>query len=115
LENGAVARVLEIEPDRELNLAHGGAVFYVGNFSVVSALAINAGIPAIVRTEGINRVVEDVEEIGAELRTEFLTDMELLNHRKIRVESARSVESVLADIADCAASGKSKWPGFLLR
>ena len=106
---------LEVEPYGELNLAHCGAVFYVGNFPIVSALAVNASIRAIVRTEGINRVVEDIEEIGAELRTESLTDTELLDHRKIRVESVRSVEGVLADIADRSASGKGKRSRLRLR
>jgi hypothetical protein len=74
-------RVLEIEADCELDLPHCSAVFDVRNFPVVAALAINAGIPAIVRTEGINRVVEQVEEIRAELRTEPFVDLEFLHYR----------------------------------
>ena len=71
-------RVLEIEAQRKLDLPHCSAVFDVRNFPVVAALAINAGIPAVVRTEGINRVVEQVEEIGAELRTEPFVDLDFL-------------------------------------
>ena len=99
---------LEVEPYRELNLAHRGSIFNVGDLPVVSALAINAGITPVILAEGINRVVEDIEEIGAELRTESLTDMELLDHGKIRVKSTRSMEGVPANVADFAATRQSK-------
>jgi hypothetical protein len=107
--------VLEVEPYRELNLTHCAAVFNVRDFTVIAALAINAGVTSVLLTKSVNRVVEHVEEIRSELRAEPLTDTELFNHRKVGVEASRPVESVPANIANLAASWKGKRSGFWLR
>src|SRR6266478_9488421 len=88
---------LEVEPHRELNLTHRAAIFKARDLTVVAARAIDT-----VRGQRIHRVVENVEEIRAELHIEPLVDGELLHYRHVRVESTRSMERVAPNVAQVA-------------
>ena len=75
----APASTLEIEADSKLQLSHRCATFQGRNLAVVAPLAINTAVSSIVRAEGIDRVIEHVEGIHAELRAKPLCDPKLLH------------------------------------
>ena len=87
---------LEVQADGELQFPHGRAAFEGGDLPVVATLTINAAVGSIVLTEGIDGMIENVEGIHAELRTEPLEDLELLYHRHIGVEARRAMVGVAA-------------------
>ena len=101
---------LEVEPDCELQLSHCGATFKSRNLTVVATLAIDTCLRPVVRTESINRMVEYVEGIHAELRVKSLFDGELLHDRQVRIESRRAMECVSPEVTDCAAGVRDKRP-----
>ena len=70
---------LEVEANGELQLPHRGAILQGSDLAVVAALAINTTVCPVVLAEGVNRVIEDVEGIHAELCAESFRDPKLLD------------------------------------
>src|SRR5262252_4486728 len=99
-----VKPTLEIETDRELQLPHRGAIFNIRNLAIVATLAINAGIPSVVLTKRIHRVVEYIESIHPELCRQPFVDREPLHHREVRVKTRRPMECIASNIANCSAT-----------
>ena len=68
---------LEIQPDGKLQLPHASSVFDIGNLSVVTALAVDTRLSTIVPAKRVDRVIEDVESVHAELGVQSLCNPEL--------------------------------------
>src|SRR5450631_1004616 len=68
--------ILEVEADGELQLPHGCTALQGCDFAVVAALAINTAIRSVVLAESVDRMVEDIESIHAELRAQSLENLE---------------------------------------
>ena len=99
---------LELEADGELQLPHVRAALERRDFAVVSARAVYATVGSVVLTEGVNRVIEDVECVHEELCPELFGDREGLRDRQIGIEASRTVVGIAAVVADQAAVRKSK-------
>jgi hypothetical protein len=69
---------LEIESQGELELPHCRTTLQARDLPVVPPLAIYAGLGAIVCAESVNRVIENIESIRAELYAKPLSDKEPL-------------------------------------
>src|SRR5258708_34386858 len=82
---------LEIEPQRELQSPHGRSVLKAGDLPGVSAPTVNTSACPVVGAEGVDRVIEHVEGVRAELRVESFVDLELLHNREVGIESNRTV------------------------
>jgi hypothetical protein len=90
---------LKVEADCKLQLPHRGAALQAGDLPVVAALAVDTRVRPVVGTERVYGVIEHIEGIHAELRTEFLANREYLHDRKVGIKSSRAMEGVTADVA----------------
>ena len=75
LQKKALQR-LKIQAYGKLQLPHACAIFKSGNLSVVASLAIDTSCSAVIGTEGINRMIEDIEGVNAKLRAQAFFDRE---------------------------------------
>jgi len=66
LESKSAAN-LEIKPQGKLQFAHGRTTLQTCNLPIVAALAIYAGLGPVICAECVNRVIEHIESIRAEL------------------------------------------------
>ena len=73
------SRMLEVEPQRELQFPHRGSTFDVCYFPVIAALAINARVGSVISAERVHRVVEEVKCVHAELSFDSLCDRDSLD------------------------------------
>src|SRR5258708_27310829 len=105
---------LEIEPQRELQSPHGRSVLKAGDLPGVSAPTVNTSACPVVGAEGVDRVIEHVEGVRAELRVESFVDLELLHHREVGIESSRSVLRVAANVTKDAGARIRERPGVSL-
>ena len=81
---------LELEAHTELDVAHLTQIARdVGDLARSRAVDAGTGVSKL-------RMVEDVEEFGAELSVHTLADIESFCNRQIRVEVSRAIERVAA-------------------
>jgi len=108
---------LEGELQCELELAHAsgrtwrGVSFDVGDVTVAGAVD-TCSRTGLVRIEAVDRMIEQVERIHAELRLHALGDGEVLHDRSVTPEPSRTSEGVKADVAELPAARHSEpWTG----
>jgi len=83
---------LEVELQSKLNQPW---VSGCGNTSEVGVADVSVRITEV-------SMVEDVEELGAELKDLVLTDSGALHHRKVEDDVARSVENITTEVTEPA-------------
>ena len=69
---------LEVESQGKLQLPHCRTAFQARDLPVVASLTVYAGLGSIVCAERVNRMIEHIESVRAELETKPLGDQESL-------------------------------------
>jgi hypothetical protein len=87
-----------------LDLAHRITKFEAGYFPVILACAVNRGVGI-----AIDGVVEQVEEICAELQVQPFMNREPFHDRQVGGKCPRSIERISLDITQVTLGGISKW------
>ena len=78
---------------------------------IPGAVCVDAGNDHVGRQSEV-WVIEDIEELRAELQRVMLAEQKILRDRKIQVAEARAVDLIAAQIAESAVSGLRKGEGI---
>src|SRR5258706_11698864 len=97
-------RVLEIEAQRKLDLAHRVTELKTCDLAIVLSRTVDRGIGIC-----INRVIEEVEDVGSELHIEPLVHWKLLDDGQVRGQRSRSPERFTTDVAQLSFCRIGKW------
>ena len=100
-------RVLEIEAQSELDLAHRVTELKACDLAIVLSCTVDRGIGIC-----INGVIKEVEDVGSELQIEPLVHGKLLDDGQVGGQSPRPCERIATDVAQvsfCRIGKRATW------